>query len=272
VTGKVLDLESVLEPDRLATRITEKFVEWDSMRNRWKEDKEEIRRYIFATDTTQTTNSQLPWKNKTTIPKLCQIRDNLYANYVATLFPQRKWLIWEANEQSSESVEKRDAITNYMSWVITQPQFKHEMDKLIFDYIDFGNCFGTVEWCDYRVDTGASVQSGYIGPMIRGLNPLDTIMNPTAESFLDTPKFVRSIMNLGELKLLLDQMSSDENRDEYEKLFKYLRDLRSSAREFNGDWSQKDRLYSMDGFSSFRAYLQSDYAEVLTFYGDWYDT
>lgn len=272
MTARVLDLESVLEPDRLATRITEKFVEYDMMRNRWKEDKEEIRRYIFATDTTQTTNSQLPWKNKTTIPKICQIRDNLYANYIATLFPQRKWLVWEANERSSESVEKRDAIVNYSSWMINQPHFKHEMDKLIFDYIDYGNCFGTVEWCDFRNDTGTTIQSGYVGPMIRRINPLDMIMNPTAEAFVHTPKWIRSLINLGELKQMLEKMSSDENREEYQKLFDYLKDLRTSAREFNGDWSQKDRLYQMEGFSSFREYLNSDYAEVLTFYGDWYDT
>jgi hypothetical protein len=31
-------------------------------------------------------------------------------------------------------------------------------------------------------------------------------------------------------------------------------------------------LYQMDGFTSFRAYLLSDMVEVLTFYGDWYDS
>jgi hypothetical protein len=121
MTSKVLELNDVLSPDYLATRITEKWIEWDNMRRPWKNDKEEIRRYVYATDTTQTSNSTLPWKNKTTIPKLCQIRDNLYANYSATLFPQRKWLIWEANEKDSESVRKRNAIVNYMNWAISQP-------------------------------------------------------------------------------------------------------------------------------------------------------
>ena len=115
MTGKVLELENILSPDLLATRLTERYVQWDTLRANWKVDKEEIRRYVYATDTSQTTNSNNPWKNRTTIPKLCQIRDNLYSNYTATLFPKRKWLIWEANEKDSNDTVKRDAIVNYMS-------------------------------------------------------------------------------------------------------------------------------------------------------------
>lgn len=271
MTGKVLELEDVIDPDRLAVRITEKWTEWDMLRQTWKLDMEEVRRYVYATDTTQTTNSQLPWKNKTTVPKLCQIQDNLYANYTATLFPQRKWLIWEANEKSSESVNKRDAITNYMSWVIEQPNFKHEIDKVILDYIQFGNCFVTVEWIDERVEFPERTTSGYVGPSIRRINPLDIVMNPTAESFMTSPKIVRSIIGLGELKELLQRLSNDQNREEYEALWKYLKDLRYSAQSFVGDWVQRDALYSIDGFTSFRDYLTSDVVEVLTFYGDMYD-
>jgi hypothetical protein len=272
MTSKTLDLTDVIQPDRLATRITEKWIEWDSMRQLKKNDWEEIRRYVYATSTDQTTNSSLPWKNKTTVPKLCQIRDNLYANYTATLFPQRKWLIWEANEKDSNSVHKRDAITNYMSWVISQPSFKHEMDKIILDYIDFGNCFSTVDWLDERVQReDGSVQSGYIGPVVRRISPLDIVFNPTAENFQSTPKIIKSIISLGELKELLNRMSNDENREEYEELFKYLKELRQNAKSFIGDWQQKDNLYAIDGFTSFRDYLSSDVVEVLTFYGDLYD-
>lgn len=271
MTGKVLELHNVLQPDMLATRITERWVEWDVLRNVKKIDWEEIRRYVYATDTTQTTNAQLPWKNKTTVPKLCQIRDNLFSNYTATLFPQRKWLVWEADEKDSNSVEKRDAITNYMSWVISQKAFKQEIYKIILDYIDFGNCFATVEWVDSRVAQLGKTQAGYVGPAIRRISPLDLVMNPTAENFESSPKIIRSIISMGELREYLQRMSTDENRVAYETLYEYLRDIRFRARTFQGDWQQRDRLYSMDGFTSFRAYLLSDFVEVLTFYGDWYD-
>ena len=271
MTSKVLELDDVIQPDQLAVRITEKWIEWDSLRQRKKQDWEEIRRYVYATDTSHTTNSSLPWKNKTTVPKLCQIRDNLYANYVATLFPQRKWLTWEANNKDSNSVRKRDAIVNYTTWMIEQPSFKEEMDKIILDYIDFGNCFATVEWIDERVQTSNMTQMGYVGPGIRRISPLDIVMNPTAENFRSSPKIVKSVTSLGELKDLLEKLSTDENRTEYEALWNYFKDLRRNASTFEGDWQQRDNLYSVDGFTSFRDYLNSNSVEILTFYGDLYD-
>lgn len=272
MTGKVIPLENVISPDLLATRLTEKYIQWDNLRQQKKLAWEEIRRYVYATDTSQTSNAALPWKNKTTIPKLCQIRDNLFANYTATLFPKRKWLEWEADDSDSNSRDKKDAIVNYMSWVVEQPTFRPEAEKLIQDYIDFGNCFATVEWKDFRVQVkDGRTQVGFVGPALRRISPLDIVFNPTAESFIESPKIVRSVISLGELKLLLERMSNDENREEYEKLYQYLYDLRLRSRQFIGDWSQRDRLYQMDGFSSFQEYLKSDFVEVLTFYGDWYD-
>jgi len=253
----------------LATRLTEKYISWDNLRAVKKQDWEEVRRYVYATDTTQTSNVTLPWKNKTTIPKLCQIRDNLFANYTATLFPKRKWLEWEADNPDSQ--DKRDTILNYMTWVTDQPFFKSEAEKLIQDYIDFGNAIATVEWRDMRVEQDGRTQVGFVGPALRRISPLDIVFNPVAESFVESPKIVRSIISLGELKSLLERLSSDENKVEYEELYKYLKDIRFHAQQFQGDWMQKDRLYAMDGFSSFRDYLQSDFVEVLTFYGDWYD-
>ena len=272
MTGKVLELCDIVNEDRLACLISDEYIQKDLLRNVWKLDKEEIRRYVYATDTTMTTNSQLPWKNKTTVPKLCQIRDNLYANYTATLFPQRKSVTWEANELDAASVAKRDAITNYMTWVMEQPSFKHEMDKIILDYIDYGNCFATVEWIDERVQReDGTTQTGYIGPSIRRINPLNLVMNPTAEQFEKTPKIIKSIVSMGEIKDKLEMLSTDENREEYENLFKYLKEIRARAHQFDGDWKEMDRLYQMDGFTSFREYLKSGMVEVLTFYGDIYD-
>src|SRR5713101_5403675 len=272
MTGKVLELSNIISPDQLATRLTERWIQWDTLRQVKKTDWEEVRRYVYATDTSVTTNNQLPWKNKTTVPKLCQINDNLYANYIATMFPtQAKNVIWEANELDSASVQKRDAIENYMTWCMDQPNFKTEIDKLVLDYIHFGNTFGTVEWVDKRVELEDKTQVGFVGPSIRRISPLDIVFNPTAEDFISSPKIVRSIISLGELRDLLDRMTNDANRETLENLYKYLTEIRFHARTFQGDWIQRDHLYQMDGFTSFRAYLLSEFVEILTFYGDWYD-
>lgn len=272
MTSNVQTVEDFVTPDKLATKIAEDWITKENMRQVWKTDSEEVRRYVYATDTSHTANMSLPWKNKTTLPKLCQIRDNLLANYMATMFPKRKNFVWEANELASDSKKKRDSIINYMAWAIEQPTFKYEMVKIVMDYIDYGNCFATVEWVDSRAEQPLQMQSGYVGPAIRRISPLDIVMNPTAESFMTSPKIVRSTISLGELKELLQRMSSDGNREEYEELWRYLKDIRGHAKTTGGEWMQKDNLYSIEGFSSFQNYLQSDSVEILTLYGDLYDS
>lgn len=271
MTSKVEHLEEIIQPDRMASQITDLWLKWDGMRQIKKQDWEEIRKYVYATDTSQTSNSSLPWKNKTTVPKLCQIMDNLLANYKFAIFPQRKNLEYMANEKDSNSKRKRDAIVNYMTWVLSQPMFKHEMDKILLDYVQFGNCFATIEWTDQRVKHDNGTQAGFVGPMVKRISPLDITFNPTAENFLQAPKIIRSLISKGDLKEMLERLSSDDNRQEYEEMWRYLKDIRDSAANATSDWVQQDTLYSMDGFSSFREYLASDTVEVLTFYGDLYD-
>jgi len=74
---KVAEIKNILQPHSLASEVAYMWDNLTTQRRTWVSEKEELRNYIFATDTTKTTNSQLPWKNKTTIPKICQIRDNL---------------------------------------------------------------------------------------------------------------------------------------------------------------------------------------------------
>lgn len=268
---KVLELDNVIQPDMMAVKITEKWIDWNSSRQHKLNQWEEIERYVYATDTNATTNSTLPWKNKTTIPKLCQIMDNLIANYMATMFPQRMNMVWEANEKQADSMRKRDAITNYMQWAVTHPSFREEMTKIVHDYVQKGNCIGTVTWIDERAEQDGFTQTGFVGPGVIRINPYDQVMNPTARDYRSSPKVIKSLISMGELKELLQKLSNDENRVEYEELYKYLKDIRSNAHSFEGEWIQRDNMYSVDGFSSFREYLNSDVVEVLTFYGDMYD-
>jgi hypothetical protein len=278
VTGKVEQFYDYLRPDNLGCNIANKWTDWNNARQPFINEIEEIRKYLFATTTMQTSNSALPWKNKTTIPKLTQIRDNLYANYLAVEFPKRKWLDWLANERDANSLEKREAILAYMNWVISQPQYKYEMSKCILDYIDYGNCFALVEWLDQRVERDDKIQAGYVGPMVRRINPLDIVFNPTAPTFIEAPKIIRSLISIGECKKLLESMSTDENREEYEELFHYLMDIRGRARSHtttaktgSENLHVLDSFYTVDGFDTFQRYLEGEYVEILTFYGDLFD-
>jgi hypothetical protein len=272
MTGKVLNLTELIVPDQIGTEIARKWVEWNMFRAPKVADWDEVRRYVYATDTTKTSNSKLPWKNKTTIPKLCQIRDNLHANYIASLFPNRKWLLWEAANKDASAIEKKNAITNYMSWVISQDSFKSEIAKCVLDYIDYGNAFGTVDWTDQRTETDDKTQVGYVGPSIQRISPLDIVFNPTASTFESSPKIIRSLVSLGEIKDRLRSMSPSEDQDAWKDLYQYLRNLRQHVHDQVGtELHVKDAYYNVDGFGTYRQYLESNYVEVLTFYGDLYD-
>ena len=101
MANSVAEIRKVLTGDQESSHIAEMWTRYkDQMRTRidlWNEQ----RNYIFATDTTTTTNSSLPWSNTTTLPKLCQIRDNLHSNYLSALFPNDNWMKWEAHSSDA---------------------------------------------------------------------------------------------------------------------------------------------------------------------------
>jgi hypothetical protein len=270
MVGKVMNLSEYITPDTLGCAIARRYIQDEMLRAPKVAQWMEVQKFVFATDTKQTTNSKLPWKNSTTIPKTCQIRDNLHANYMAALFPRRKWLEWLADMEESNSLEKRKAIIWYMSWVINQDVFKKEVSKLIYDYIDYGNAFAGVDWVDLTQNLPDRQQVGYVGPVIRRYSPLDIVFNPTAPDFIRAPKIIRSIISLGEVKDLLEREGGVENKAEYEELWNYMKDLRRQAAGVS-DFKVQDEIFNIAGFHSYRAYLESDYVEILTFMGDMYD-
>lgn len=275
MVGKTLDIDDVIVRDQLACKIAEYWMTWNMYRQDWVAQKRELRQYIYATDTSQTSNASLPWSNKTTLPKLTQIRDNLYANYIATMFPKRRWMNWEGNDRKDETRRKVRAIKDYMTWAVNQNEFKREVEKLILDYIDYGNCFATVEWVDktFVNQETAEQKPGFVGPRIVRISPLDIVMNPLASSFKETPKIVRVLTNLGEAKEMLERFSADETDLALAKeILNYCRSLRSSMSQYGSiEVQEKDEYFQVDGFTSFRQYLNSDTVELLFFYGDFYD-
>jgi hypothetical protein len=183
-------------------------------------------------------------------------------------------MFWDADNKDSASKTKRDSIVNYMRYATKQDRFKKEVTKALYDYIHTGNAIGVPEWVDERVQvsTGVgSMQVGYVGPTVRRISPLDIVFNPIAPSFSETPKIVRSVVSMGEVKKILDSQTNDENKEAYDKLYNYLLEYRQSIQLQSGDLAIQDEYLRIDGFTSMRAYMESDYVEILTFYGDIFD-
>lgn len=269
--GTVLNLEDVISPERRALEISNKFREWDQAKADIKRQWLELRNYLFATDTSTTSNSSLPWKNKTTMPKLTQIRDNLFANYMATLFPKRRWLKWDADSMESATKQKKDLLEAYAYYLVQHPEFKRTLESVLYDWIDTGNCFTIIDWRDENVETETTLKVGYSGPVPRRISPYDIVFNPTAPSFSDTPKIIRSLETIGDLERKAVEWSSDPYEKQVaQEALKYLKAIRTTA--FGVEtFKEKDEAYKVDGFESFHTYLLSDYVELLYFYGDIYD-
>ena len=226
--------------------------------------------YVFATDTSTTTNSTLPWKNSTTIPKLCQIRDNLHSNYISSLFPNDNWLKWEGRSRDDVVKKKAKAIEAYMANKTREAKFRTEMSKLVYDYIDKGNAFATSSFeSRYKETVNGDIIPDYVGPVAHRISALDIVFNPLADSFDNSFKIVRSIKTIGELK----KMAITEPEQQF---WTEALERREMIRQVAGGYSKEDFdkavAYSADGFGDMYEYYMSDYVEILEFFGDYHDS
>ena len=253
--------------DALAVKIADMWVRWDSARSYWKEEQQELRNYIFATNTRKTSNNKLPWKNSTVTPKLTQIRDNLHANYMAALFPSDNWFFWEATDKDSELTKKRYAITNYLKQKLKASSFQLLVSQLVYDYIDFGNVVVTYDYVrDVISDDIGNVVSRYVGPKAYRINPTDVVFNPLAEDFSKTPIVRRMLKSMGDLLTDVETKPSlNYNKAVIEKVLSFRQNYRDDP-EF-----KKEINMAIDGFGSADEYLDSDMVELLEFWGDVYD-
>lgn len=267
---RAVEFKEFANADSLAFEIADRYTEWDMYRAGALALSTEVREYIFATSTKATSNQVLPWKNTVHIPKLCQIRDNLYANCMSALFPNDKALKWEGDDKTSNTKNKRKVIEAYMQNKLRLSQTPTEMSKCILDWIDYGNCFAMVEYINQvnkNEETGEIVQ-GYVGPRMVRISPEDIVFDPTVARFADSPKIIRSILSLGDLLALIEE---NPEKGYYREVFDRVLALREKFRNARGFDVRKNGQFIVDGFTSFMNYFKSNYVEILDFYGDIYE-
>jgi hypothetical protein len=151
---------------------------------------------------------------------------------------------------------------------VRQSDFVNAASDLIYDYIQYGNCFATVQWEDrYKIKEDGDYISQYVGPKVVRISPYDICFNPAASDFLKAPKIIKSIKTLGEIKRMIkDDPSKESMQPILDKMLYARAAVRGSDATFN-----KSEGYVADGFSSIQHYYESDYVEILTFYGDIFD-
>lgn len=264
-----LEIGKLFGRDQLAEIISFTWDKFNQQRNTKIEEWKELRNYIFATDTTKTTNGKLPWKNKTTLPKLCQIRDNLHSNYRAALFPNDEWIRWEGYSQEDSVIEKAEKIQAYMSNKARESRFVTEASRIVYDYIDYGNAFATVSFEESFVEEADGTRKpSYLGPRIHRISPLDIVFNPLADSFQESFKIVRSLKTMGEIRAMVEHQP---DQADLEAILERRKNMCAQIAAGGVDGRDKYDGLMVDGFGSYEEYLQGDAIEILEFFGDIHD-
>lgn len=269
-SDKVVEITAYLSQEDAAAWVSNLWDTWNNQRQKKLNQYQELKEFLFATDTTTTSVGKLPWSNTTTTPKLCQIRDNLHSNYLAAIFPNDKWLQWQAYTKEDASRQKAATIRAYMENKTREGNFRNVISQLLLDYIDYGNAFAMASF-DTRYNTmqdGAIVPS-FIGPTAERISPEDIVFNPLATSFQRSPKIVRSVKTIGEVKRLAQ---TNPNYAFWNKILERREVIRGRYGGYKTEDFTKASQYSIDGFGNLYEYYMSNYIEILEFYGDYYDS
>lgn len=267
----VVEVQTYLSEENLGRMVADMYQRWKSQRLTWEAEKKELRNFIFQTDTGKTTVGQnTNWKNSTSRPKICQIRDNLHANYMSALFPHEDFFKWKAGSADAALKEKATLIENYIRNKLEQSGFRAEVEKLVYDYIDYGNAFGEVvsEAKYHQTEDDPTATPVYVGPKLQRISPLDIIFDLTAPDFHSAPTITRSLVTLGSLRKLQE---SRPDAGWVEGAFDAAVRIRRTVSGLGTSDSLKVDAFEVDGFGTPYQYFTSGLVEILEFEGDIYD-
>lgn len=268
-TKQVQAIRDLVKPEDTAAWVSELWTKWNNQRTGKLSDWEEIDKYLFATDTSTTSNKDLPWTHSTTTPKLTQIRDNLHSNYISSLFPNDKWLTWVAYDKASAKKEKARTITAYMENKGREGGLRETVSHLLYDYIDKGVAFAMPTFEARYNNKPTEKIAAFVGPKAVRISPYDIVFNPTAVDFKSTPKIIRSYQTLGSLRKLA---ADNPEMKFWDEVVNRRKDIMVKGGGFGKEEWIKAQQYSVDGFGSLYEYYGSEVVEILEFYGDYYDS
>lgn len=271
MSNRAIDVENLFGPEeRAATYIASLWQDWYHAMSGERELRHEINQFLQATDTKATSNAKNPFANSTHRPKLAQLKDSLVANYKEGIMPGQHWMRFEGADEEGASADKQRAVEAYLETKHRQIDFEDQVEGWLEDWAGApGNCFGGVEYVHetYTDDDGTTV-TAYSGPRPFRIDPNDIVFNLTAKSFEESPKIIRTIKTLGDLKReIVDKPEMGYMADVFTKISDIRRELSSWKVE------DVDKYVSLGetGFGTVSQYYRSGFVEILEFFGDLYD-
>ncbi len=240
--------------------VTRLWTEWDGVRapaiSKWRE----VEAYRYATDTNSLPSASGAFTHTTHTPVLAAIAQDLEAILLQVVMPHDDWFTFEPMDAKGARIEQRKVIKSYLKNRHALNGYAEEVAKLRSDLVTYGVCFSQT----FHANEKKGDKQGYIGPKTRRISPYDIVFDPTATDFATSPKVIREIISLGELKRRGD--SGDLDSEVVDKL------LKSRSNFANSDAGEdKNEQYVPTGFGTYQQYIASGFIELLWFYGDVYD-
>lgn len=276
--GDSLDLDTIfVNSNPMAEDIANTYEEWNGARQEVKERWKETSQFLYATSTRETTNANVGgltednegWSHSTHVPKLSQIADNLSANYMSAIYPHDSFFRYIGEDSEGAKKETRDKVESYLKAKHRNNGFRNVLQRLVDDYIQYGNAFAQVFYEEESVENEEGKKGqGYVGPRVMRISPYDIVFNPLARDFEHSPKILRSLKTLGELARDI------EDRPElgYEReIFSLMQGARRALQGVNIADFDKHCQMTYDGFGTASQYMKSGMVEILEFFGDFYD-
>ena len=156
-SGHTLSVEDVND---VAVRISEMWTRYNTERRNALTLNEEARRFIYATDIDSTSAADLIHKNRTHQPKLTQIADTLKSQYFEASLSMPQFFRFPAPKGIAPSVAT--AMEKWLMVKFEQRKFREAIGReLANDFVDYGNCFVSV---DYVLERGQDNNIIYKGP------------------------------------------------------------------------------------------------------------
>lgn len=258
--GTVLTVHGI---DEVAARIAEMWERYNTERRTALTMNEEARRFVYATDVDTTSADILPHKNRTHQPKLTQIADTLKSQYYEASLSMPEFFRFPAPRGIKASVSR--AMEKWIRVKAEERKFRETVGReLINDFVDYGNCFVSV---DYIIERNNKGEIKYTGPCWKRVSPMDIVFNPRVP-FAKSAKLEKMVEHVADIK-------------EWPIMFpksgfkKGAIDKAISTRSPEGidDWVEvlKNRGINMDGYGGYDNYFKQDMAEIIVYRGDVFD-
>lgn len=256
-----IELADFENPPSLALAVSSFWKEMNDGRQQQLNAWSEVRKFIYATDTTHTTAITTPWRNKTTRNKLSWIHDKLITHYSKNLMPNEDFFRWKADEDTGVPNEMALRVDEYQKFKVRSKhvRFTEFLVECLDDYVSFGNTFANYEFIRrFRKD----IVSGEEKLVFQGAKPIrippqNVVFDAALQEYVDASICVREIK---ERVMFLDNIEPWYDLEVVEK----LRDLDFLNSEIQ-DWIKKNHL-TQDGTDYLR-HVKQGKIELFRYYG-----